>query len=331
MALRTLLLLAAALVLLAPAAVAQPVEEAAAPRRLAWMLEPGEARSHTVALELDTRLTAASGTKRSERRTRTAMSCTVSMFGLRRERAEQDGAYIDTVVELTVDDFHLEVVSESDDATITVTMDDEGMTVRHGQERPTHVPWTSVPPRQGGQVGELLGRTATCSISREGQAVRIDGRMAPWTQVLDSIDLLPLITPLVPLPDEEVEPGSIWVRPPSSRPVTLSQPWEKLNLATRPEVKVTAFERHKGVDAARLAFTCTARLADVRPRLDYTLEIKGEMLVGFDGAVLEGTATVTLEAKTTVVDTDYVLTGIGTLRFGRPAADSDAGAPRAHE
>ena len=217
------------------------------------------------------------------------------------------------------------MVTESGDSTITIAMDDDGMTVRHGRERPSHAPWTSMPRGRGGEIGELLGRPVTCTISRDGRAVRIDGRMRPWSQVLDSIDLIPLIMPLVPVPDDEVQPGSIWAIQPHERSVTLSQPWEELNLATATDVTVTAFEQHDGVDTARLAFTYTAELIDGPPRLDYALEITGELLVGFDGAVLEGTATVALEAKTAAVDTNYELTATGTLRFGAPVADGSDG------
>jgi len=307
-------LLSAGVALAATAAASEPAgpatttADSAPTRPLAWALEPGEARDHGVELDLDAQMTITRAGERSQRHTSTVVSFQVESLGLRRAQA---GEY---VIERRVRDFQLAVLTTADGSTIEVTMDGIGLTVRQGREEAHTVPWPNVPRGRGGEIGELLGRPMTCTISRFGTAVAVDERMAPWQRVLDSMDLTPLLLPMVPLPDSAVEPGTTWTVT-GRREVQLSRPWGTLELETRTEVKVAAFERRDGRDVARLAFVSASKPAKEQVRLDYTLTVRGEIVVGLDGTVVGGEADVTIAASAAVVDAVHELVGAGTIRF----------------
>lgn len=313
--------LAAALSLVAAAPAAAPAAEPAneapeAPAEvhaLGWVLAPGDARAHTVELELDSRVAVRTGTEQEVRHTSTAVSYRVSMLGLRCESDDE------IVVELVVGAFRLGLTTEAGSSALKVTMDDEGITLRRDGETAQRVPWRNVPRGRGGEVGELVGRPMLCTINRHATAVKIDSRMGPWSQVLDSMDLTTLVVPLVPLPDTEVEPGAKWTVT-GTRSVQLSRPWGALDLGTRTEVTLVGFEQHDGAVVARLAFVRTEAPVEERPRFSYELTVEGEMLVRLDGTVVGGEAAVTVTAATAIVASQYELTGSGTLRFDRPQA-----------
>jgi hypothetical protein len=289
-------------------------------RRLAWELEPGDVRRHAVGLELDTRLAVRSASEEMVRQTRTELSFDVRSLGLRRASAEE------MVIDLTVGDFRLGVTTKGAGSVVEVTMDREGMTVRRDDEPARRAPWASVPPGRGGAVGELIGRPVVCTIDRRGGAVRLDGRMRVLSQVLDSFDLIAFVMPLVPVPDAEVESGSTWTVT-SRRGVQLSQPWGKLELGTRTEVQFVGFEASGQDVAARVEFVRVDRPVAPTPHLSYELTVEGSVLVGLDGTVLGGEATVAVAARTTIVDTTYELSGTGTLQLepGQAAAGVAAG------
>ncbi len=275
---------------------------------LAWVLEPGDVRQHAVRLELDARLAVRSASEEMVRETSAELSFDVRSLGLRRESAEE------MVVDLMVGEFRLGMVTEAAGSIIEVTMDSEGMTLRRDDEQPRRAPWATVPRGRGGEVGELIGRPVACTIDRRGGAVRLDGRMQAWSQVLDSLDLIPFVVPLVPVPAADVEPGSTWTVT-SRRAVQLSQPWGSLELGTRTEVRLAGFEPHGQDVAARLEFVRVDTPVERTPRFSYELTVEGSVLVGLDGTVLGGEATVAVAARTAVVDTTYELSGTGTLRF----------------
>lgn len=199
-------------------------------------------------------------------------------------------------------------------------MDETGMAMRRDTGKARHVPWANVPRGRGGEVGELIGRPMWCTLDRRASAVKVDGRLAPWSRVLDSMDLTPLVLPLVPLPAAEVAPGVTWTVT-GTRPVQLSHPWGKVELESRTEVSLVGFEQHEGREAARLAFEIVAAPVEARPRFTYELSIKGDVLLGLDGAILGGEAAVTLAAAATVVDAQHELAGTGTVRFNPPQAN----------
>ncbi len=294
-------------------ATAQPADKAPQARLLAWVLGPGEVRAHTVELELETRVAVRTGIEEVVRRTSTVVSFLVQSLGLRRERADE------MVVELAVREFRLGVLTKTGSSVVEVTMDDVGMTLRRDGEKPRRVPWANVPRGRGGEVGELIGQATSCTINRHANAITIDGRMKPWSQVLDSMDLTPVVVPLVPLPDTEVEPGLKWTVT-GARTVELSRPWGTMKLGTRTEVTLVGFERHDGAEVARLAFVSTTAPVKEQTRLSYELTIKGEVLLGLDGAVVGGEAAVTVAASASVVDSHHELAGAGTIRFNAPKA-----------
>jgi hypothetical protein len=289
-----------------------PAGTEAPARPLAWVLEPGEARDHGVELELDTQTTVTQGAEKTVRHTSAVASFRIESLGLRRRHADE------YVVERRVQDFQLAVLSTTDGSTIEVTMDDKGLTVRQGREQPHAVPWANVPQGRGGEIGDLLGRAMTCTVNRFGGAVAIDERMAPWQRVLDSMDLTPLLLPMVPVPDTAVEPGMTWTVT-GRRQVQLSRPWGTLELETRTEAKLTAYERRNGRDLARISFVSTTKPSTEQVRLDYNLTVRGEIALDLDGAVVGGEAEVTLAGSAAVVDALHGLAGTGTLRFTGPA------------
>jgi len=295
---------------------AEPVEAAEPSRSLAYVLEPGRARAHTVALELDTRFAARTGNEEVVRQTSTALSFQVWTLGLRRKSAEA------TVVELVVRDFRLGLLTRTGASVVEATMDETGVTLRREGEKPRRVPWANVPRGRGGEVGELIGRPMVCTVDRRGSAVTVDRRMGPWSRVLDSLDLTPLILPLVPLPAMDVEPGLGWTVT-NACTVQLSRPWGEVKLETRTTVSLVGFERQGDVEVARLAVASTAAPVEERPRFRYELSIEGEVLVGLDGAVVGGEANVTVVGSAVIVDSHYELAGTGTLRFG-PAGEATA-------
>jgi hypothetical protein len=144
--------------------------------------------------------------------------------------------------------------------------------------------------------------------------------MAPWSRVLDSMDLLLLVLPPVPLPALEVTPGTRWTVT-STRPVQLSEPWGPLELRTRTEVSLVGFEEHADRQAARLTFSSVVSPVEEKPRFSYELSLEGEVLLGLDGAVLSGEARISLAATAAVLDARHELVGTGTVRFNPPAAD----------
>ncbi len=298
-------------------AAGEAAEAPPSARRLAHVLEPGEARSHAVVLALDTRLSVRIGKEEEVRQTSTRVSLRVESLGLRRASAEA------AVIETAVRDFRLGVLTTTGPSVVEVAMDEEGMTLRRGGEKPRRVPWSNVPRGRGGEVGELIGRAMSCTIDQFGNTVKMDRRMAPWSRVLDSMDLTPLVVPLVPLPAREVEPGMTWTVE-GSRPVQLSRPWGKAELATRAVVSLVAFEQHEGGTVARLAFVSTAAHDEEKSRFKYELSIEGTMLLGLDGAVVGGEATVTVVATALAIDAHYELVGTGTLQFNPEATDARA-------
>ncbi len=290
-------------------------------RPLAWVLEPGDVRQHAVELELNTRLAVRSASEERVRRMSAALSFDVRSVGLRRESAEE------MVVDLAVGEFRLDAVTEGAGSNIEVTMDSEGMTLRRDDEQPRRASWADVPRGHGGEVGELIGRPVVCTIDRRGGAVRLDGRMRVLSQVLDSVDLIPFIVPLVPVPAADVEPGSTWTVT-SRRTVQLSQPWGSLELGTRTEVRLAGFEPHGQDVAARLEFVRVDKPVKRTPRFSYELTVEGFVLVALDGAILGGEASVALTARTGVVDATYELSGTGTLRLAPGQAPADAAGGR---
>jgi hypothetical protein len=297
-------------------AAGEPAEAAQQARVLAHVLEPGEARSHSVVLELATRMSVRTGKEEEVRRTSTLVSFRVGSLGLRRASA---GA---TVVELAVRDFRLGVLTKTGPSVVEVMMDDEGMMLRRGDEKPRRVPWSNVPRGRGGEVGELIGRAMSCTIDRRANVLKLAGRMAAWSRVLDSMDLTPLVVPLVPLPAMEVEPGAKWTVKDEARRVQLSRPWGEMEIDTRTEVTLVGFEQHQGATVARLAFVSAATHLKEQSRLKYELSISGTMLLGLDGAVVGGEATVTVVATASAIDAHYELVGTGTLQFNPPGEDA---------
>ncbi|MBN1916814.1 MAG: hypothetical protein JW889_02805 [Verrucomicrobia bacterium] len=291
----------------------QPAETVPA-RLLAWVLEPGEARGHTVEIELDTRLAITQGSEAMRRHTAIVASFQIESLGLRRRQIDE------YVVEDCVHDFQLAVLTTADDTTTEVTMDRTGLTARQGRGQPHTAPWADVPRGHGGEIGELLGRGMTNTINRCGTALAVDARMKPWERVLDCMDLTPLLLPLVPLPDSAVELGTTWTVT-GRRQVQLSWPWGSIELETRTEVKVRAFERQGDRDVVRLSFMAVTKPAEEQVRLRYALTLRGEVVLGLDGTVVGGEADITLAASTTVIDAVHELAGAGTLRFrGAPGA-----------
>jgi len=282
-------------------AVVHGAEAGPEARLLRYALAPGEARAHAVELVLDTRVASRTGGEEVVRQTSTVVSFEVALLGLRRASAEE------MVVELAVRGFRLGVLTRTGGSVVEATIDETGMTLRRQGERPQHVP-------RGGEVGELIDRAMFCTIDRRASTVKLDGRMGPWSRVLDSMDLTPLMVPLWPLPAAAVEPGMSWTVT-ERAPVRLTEPWGEVELTRQTVMSLVGFEAHGEATVARLAFVRTVSPVDSRPHFRYEVTMKGEVVLGLDGALVGGEADVTVAAAALVLDAQYELAGTGRLRF----------------
>jgi len=289
-------------------AVVHGAEAAPEARVLGYALAPGEVRAHTVELALDTRVASRTGSEEVVRQTSTVVSFRVLTLGLRRASTEA------MVVELAVRGFRLGVLTRTGASVVEWTMDERGITLRRQGEKPQHVPWANVPRGRGGEVGELIDRPMWCTIDERGSTLRLDGRMGPWSRVLDSMDLTPLMVPLWPLPAAAVEPGMSWTVT-ERAPVRLTEPWGEVELTRQTVMSLVGFEAHGEATVARLAFVRTVSPVDSRPHFRYEVTMKGEVVLGLDGALVGGEADVTVAAAALVLDAQYELAGTGRLRF----------------